>query len=181
MANYAMTLQYFRLSEEANQYALKAYKSDPQHPHCLHAIIAMSCLNNDKESFRIHSNEWFKRNKKEHFLKTMPLYSSVNPKLVDEFVNKYTVENIPQGHIPPNDIIERCQDKLMAIFGAPLNIVSEIMPNLEKHPTLVAWIQWAGDPEEGMSKYDRFENWYIENNYDIKTDVVNYCLELVGI
>ncbi len=68
----------------------------------------------------------------------------------------------------------------ICIFGIPVNLFLEIMPDSSNEPIPASWIQWFGEINDRMKRYDQFENWYIEKGYDLKTDLVHFDVELVG-
>jgi len=97
------------------------------------------------------------------------------------FLNRYSDPNkLPGGHFTPKEILEKCSSALIEFFGSPLSVILEIMPNSSHELNLVAWIQWTGGFDDGMERYSQFEDWYIENDLDLKSDLVDVTIEIVG-
>ncbi|GEM_PF-6002389 len=181
--NYAACLFYLNLYKDAYEYALKAYEKDRSYLEALDFLIEMTCVLNKKDEFEKYTSAWYKLIQKEHDLKTSVLYNPINRKEYYAFLKKYSDKNaLPSDHLPPKDILGVCSPAIARIFGTPISVLLEIMhdPESNAEPELVAFIQWFGDMEDGMKRYDQFENWYIENDYNLKTELVVFSIELVG-
>lgn len=180
--NYAISLRDFGLYEEAYEYAMKAYEKDRSFIKTINILIETALILNKKDAFEKYMSAWHKLIRKDHKFKTSPLFFPIKPKDYRAFLKKHSEHKLPQGHLPPKDILEACSPAIARIFGTPISVLLEIMPDPESNhePELLAFIQWFGDMENGMKRYDQFENWYIENDYDLKTDLVVFSIELVG-
>jgi len=152
--NYAISLRYFGLYEEAYEQVLKAYEKNRSDLNALDNLIDMACILNKKEEFEKYTVAWHRLTQKDHDLKTSVLYNPINPKEYYAFFKKYSDKNtLPYDHLPPKDILEVCSPAIARIFGTPISVVLEIMPNSSYEPNLVAFVQWFGDMEEGMNFY----------------------------
>lgn len=79
---------------------------------------------------------------------------------------------MPDDHLTPKLLLEKCGSVIADIFGIPVNLFLEIMPNSSNELILAIWIQWF-EINDGMKRYDQSENWYIEKGYDLKSAVFN--------
>lgn len=171
--NYGICLMYHGLFEEAYERALKAYEKERSYLKALDLLIHLACILYKKEDFEKYTRAWCKITKNNHKLNTYPLFFPIKQKEYRAFLKKYSnMEDLTDGHLLPNDILDACAPMIARIFGTPISVALEIMPNSENKPELIAWIKWFGDIDEGMRRYGLFEDWYIENNYDLKTDLV---------
>jgi len=171
IANYVKSLVSSNLFDEAYKYALKAYERDPLHLSSLDAIISISCIFNEKDNFERYIKEWEKINRSNHYLTFFPLYLINDSKKYYEFIRNN-----------PNllEIRNLFNPGLIQFFATPLNIILEVMPEPGHEDELVAWIQWYGDINDGMERYSAFEKWFIENEYDLKSNVLHFNIEMVG-
>ncbi|MDM8549455.1 hypothetical protein QUF72_05220 [Desulfobacterales bacterium HSG2] len=170
IANYAKSLVAAGLYEDAYKYATEAYDKNPLLPASLDAIITTACVLDKKDEFARCIKVWTDVNKTDHYLTLSPLYLENDSKLFYEFIHKY-----------PDTIKIRnlSNPGLIRFFGYPLNVFLEIMPGSNHKDNLVAWIQWCGEMDDGMERYDRFEDWHIDNDYDMKSDILNFNIEFM--
>lgn len=182
LINFALSLQYFGFFEEAYGYAFEAYEKNPLNEECIEIAIKAACILNKKVDFEQLVAAQRKITNKKHSLEVAPLFTIINKKGCSDFTEKYSEGSqvLPPGHIDPDKVFKECGPEMVRIFGAPLNVVTEIMLDSDNKPNLVAWIQWFGDMADGMELYDQFEEWYIDHDYDMKTDIVNFNIEFVG-
>lgn len=181
MLNYSESLEYLGLINEAYEYALKSYERDRFYSDALDNLIEMSCALSKQDEFEHYLSAWRKLTRKDHKLKTSLLFYPIKPLEYYAFLKKYSDPNVlPPGHLFPKDILDACAPAIARIFGTPISVVLEIMPDSSYEPNLVAFIQWIGEMEDGMRRDDLFEKWYIENGYDLKTDLVFFDIEFVG-
>jgi len=180
--NLSVSLKNLSFFEEAYGYAFEAYKQDPLNLACLDLAIEIACILNKKADFKKFTAAWHKITKEKHLLELIPRFTKADVKKSFDFVRKHSEPNhvLPPGHIDPDKVVKKCGPEMVHIFGAPLNVVGEIMLDSDYKPSLVAWIQWFGDMDDGMELYDQFEQWYIEHDYDMKTDIINFNIEFVG-
>ncbi len=109
--------------------------------------------------------KWSDVYKKDHYLKSQPLYLPGNIEPYYEFLRNHP------------DILKTCalfDPGLIDCFGSPLNVITEIMPGLNYEDNLVGWIQWYGDINDGMERYERFEDWFINKGYNLKSDFLHF-------
>ena len=179
--NYAVSLKNLGFLEEAHDIAIEAHEQSPLNLECIDFNIEMACILNKKTEFEKLTAEWRKLNKEPHTLELSPRIVSSDEKEYSDFIREYSMPNyeLPSGHLPPEKIVAECGREAIHIFGAPLNLITEVMLDPGSSPNLVAWIQWFGDFDEGMSFYDQFEQWYIDHDYDLKTDLVSFNIEFV--
>jgi tetratricopeptide (TPR) repeat protein len=180
--NYSSFLKHFKLYEEAYEQALKAYEKDPSDTDSLNELIELACIQNKKDDFEKYSSAWYKLFRKDHKLKTSPLFFPIKPKEFYAFFKECSEQKaLPPGHVSPGDILTACAPAIVRFFGTPISVILEIMPDPESNaePELIAFIQWFGDMEEGMKRDEQFEKWYIENDYDLKTELVFFNIEFV--
>ena len=181
IANFAISLKSLGLMEDAYEHAREAYERASGVVDHLNLVIELACVLNKKADFEEFTKVWHKINKEMHPLEVAPFYREVDTKEYSSFLNKHVPEiGLRSGHLDPVAILAECGPAIIRIFGAPLNVVTEVMMDPGLNPNLVAWIQWFGDMEEGMELYDQFEQWYVENDYDLKTDIVSFNIEFVG-
>ncbi|HAO19541.1 MAG: hypothetical protein BWK80_16705 [Desulfobacteraceae bacterium IS3] len=179
--NYAVCLGYLGLYEEAYEQALKAYEKSRLDQECLDILVKFTCILNKKDAFEKYARAWHKLTRKDHWSKISPFFFPIKQEDYHAFLKKYSKsEDLPEGHLLPIDILDACGPAIARIFGTPISVVLEIMPNSSYEPNLVAFVQWFGDMEEGMKREELFEEWYIENNYDLKTDLIIFSIEFVG-
>ncbi len=182
-ANYAKCLGYQGIHQDAYEQALRAYEKDQSCIDALDVLIKKTCFLNKIEEFEKYTKAWHKLTREDHILKISSGFYPINKKEYYAFLKKYSDPNLlPPGHFAPEDILVACYPAIARIFGTPISVALEIMsdPDSNHEPELVAFIQWFGDMDDGMKRYDMFEEWYIENNYDLKTDLVVFSIELVG-
>jgi len=180
--NFSVSLKKLGFFEEAYGYAFEAYEQDPVNLACIDLTIEMACILNKKVDFKKFATAWSKITKENHSLEIIPRITKTDEKEDSDFIRKHSEGNqeLPPGHIDPDKVFKECGPEIVRIFGAPLNIVREVMLDPDYKPNLVAWIQWFGDMVDGMELYDQFEQWYIEHDYDMKTDIINFNIEFVG-
>ncbi|MCP4349715.1 MAG: hypothetical protein GY795_29900 [Desulfobacterales bacterium] len=53
------------------------------------------------------------------------------------------------------------------------------MPDSSHKPVLAVWVQWYGDMNDGLNRYSQFEDWYIKNDFDIRTDLIFFSIEFM--
>ena len=181
--NYSIALRSLGFMEEAYGYTIDACEKDPINTDFIAYAIELACVLNSKVDFKKYTSMWHKLNKKEHPLEFNPLFREVDSKEYFDFMQKHSEPNyeLPPGHLYPGKIVAECGLEIIRIFGAPLNIVTEIMLDPDSKPNLVAWIQWFEGMDRGMELYDQFEQWYIDHDYDIRTDIVSFNIEFVGV
>lgn len=181
IGNFAISLKHLGLIEDAYEYAKEAYEKNPVDTESINIAIEMACILNNKVDFEELTRMWRKIEKKRHPLEIAPLFRDADQKKSSELLEKYKSEGtLPSGHLDPGTIFTKCGPEIRRIFGSPLNIVVDVMPDPDSKPNLVAWIQWFGEMDEGMGLYDQFEQWYIDHDYDLKTDIVSFNIEFVG-
>ena len=180
--NLSISLKNLGFFEEAYGYAFEAYEQDPLDLACLDLTIEMACILNKRIEFKKFATAWRKITKKNHPLEHIPRITKTDEKEYSDFIRKHSDPNhvLPSGHINPDKVVIECGPEIVRTFGAPLNIVTEVMLDPDYKPNLVAWIQWFGEMADGMELYNQFEQWYIEHDYDMKTDIVAFNIEFVG-
>lgn len=179
--NFAVSLKSLGFLEDAYKYAKEAYEMDPFDPECVNLAIEFACVLNRTAEFKEFLDVWHKMKKEKHRLEVGALFRDADQKASSELLNKYASKDaLPPGNLEPSTIFKECGEEVVRIFGAPINIVTEVMPDPDSNPNLVAWIQWFEEMDEGMRLFDQFEQWYIDNDYDLKTDVVSFNIEFVG-
>ncbi len=180
--NFIVSLKSLELMEDAYKYAKEAYEKYPLDSECINVAIEMACILNKKVDFEEYICMWHKIMEKRHPLEIGPLFRDADKKMSLELLEKYGTEGalLPE-HLDPGTIFTQCGPEIRRIFGVPLNIVVDVMPDPDSNPNLVAWIQWFGEMDEGMRLFDQFEQWYIDNDYDLKTNVVSFNIEFVGL
>ena len=179
--NYAVSLKNLGFLEEAYDFAIEAHDQNPLSLECIDFTIEIACILNKKAEFEKLATRWRKLNKEPHTLELSPRIIRPDEKGVSDFIQKHSKPNyeLPSGHLYPEKIVLECGLEMIRIFGAPLNVVIEIMLDPDAKPNMVAWIQCFGDFDEGMRLYDQFEQWYIDHDYDLKTDIVSFNIEFV--
>ncbi len=81
-------------------------------------------------------------------------------------------------HKEAEKILEESVPVLAEYFGTPLNVVLEIFPdNTDSQKKMIGWIKSAHDIEDGLKRFDQFEDWYIAKNFDLLTDDFNFNIE----
>lgn len=180
--NFAVSLKNLCFFEEAYGYASDAHEQHPLNLECIDFAIEMACALNKKVDFIKLTTERRKITKEAHPLEFIPRYTRTDEKECSDFIRKNSEPNhvLPPGHIDPLRVFKECGPELVRTFGAPLNVVTEVMLDSDHKPNLVAWVQWFGGMDHGMELYDQFEQWYIEHDYDMKTDIVSFNIEFVG-
>lgn len=180
--NFAVSLKNLCFLDEAYRYVCSAHLQDPLNAECLDFLIEMACILNRKDDFNKFTTEWRRLTKEEHLLQSIPRYVRTDEKECSDFLRKNLKQNnvLPPEHVEPAKIIEECGPELVRIFGAPINVVLEIMPDPDNISNLVGWVQWFGNFDEGMRLYDEFEQWFIDHDYDLKTNIVAFNIEFVG-
>lgn len=171
LSNYAGSLLIVGMYEDAYKYALKAYNKEPSDSATLDMVILCTCALNIKDKFENYAKKWSDVYKKDHYLKSQPLYLQGNIEPYYEFLRNHP------------DILKTCSlfnTGLIDCFGSPLNVITEIMPGLSYEDNLVGWIQWYGDINDGMERYERFEDWFINKGCNLKSDFLHFSVELVG-
>ncbi|MDM8514752.1 hypothetical protein QUF76_01005 [Desulfobacterales bacterium HSG16] len=169
--NYVQALKSLNLYDDAYNYAFQAYNKDSLNLSSIDIVISMTCIFNEQDKFARYTKEWKKIAKEDHSLMYRPLYLRNDLKSFFKFMRKN-----------PN-VLEICNlfaPGLNKVFGTPLNIILEVMPEPGYEDELVAWIQWYGDIDEGIEKYSAFEKWFIDQDYDLKSDVLHFNIEMVG-
>jgi hypothetical protein len=178
--NFGVSLRGLGFYEDAYRLAVEAYERDQINIICLNLLIELACILNKKDVFKEALSMWHKLKKEKHLLEIAPSFRQADPKTCSDFLSKYKSGNkLPEGHLSPEAILTKCSLEIVHIFGIPVNVVAEIMLDPEFQPNLVAWIQWFGDFDEGMKLYDQFEGWYLDHDYDLRTDIVNFNIEFV--
>ena len=179
--NYAIALRSLGFMEEAYGYSVDACEKDPINTDFITCAIELACVLNDKANFNKYISMWHKLKKEKHLLELKPFFREVDSREYFDFMRRHSEPNytLPPGHLYPEKIFAECGLEIGRIFGTPLNIISEIMLDPGSSPNLVAWIEWFGDFDEGMRLYDQFEQWYIDHDYDLKTDIVSFNIEFV--
>ncbi|MCP4104715.1 MAG: hypothetical protein GY749_04130 [Desulfobacteraceae bacterium] len=100
-------------------------------------------------------------------LKTILQIRTENPEQYNDFV---------KAHPELTDILGQCNPELMRVFDAPLYIDYEIIPDADTDGyKLIGWIQWHGDTDKGLKKYEQFKEWVAEN--DLTTDIITFGIE----
>lgn len=181
MLNYSKSLHFFNLKDDSYKYALMAYSKNPADPEFLEWLIHLSAELNKTQELLKYNENWYKLTGEKYDMKNFISLIYVNEKECREFIDTHAnSDKLPDGHLSPETVLSECIAKMIDFFSVPLKVVLEIMPDSSHKPNLVSWIQWFGDMNDGMERYDRFENWYIENDYDLKTDLINFNIEFVG-
>ena len=80
----------------------------------------------------------------------------------------------------PPEFVEKCLDKIPEFFGTPIAVVFSVMPDEEWKLSLVGWIQWHGHFDDGMERYFKFEEWYIDQDFDLETDSIHFSIVFLG-
>ncbi len=172
MANYAITLMDNNFQKESYKYALKAYEKAPDDLSCLDILISVTCRMGNKDEFEKYTTLWHRKTKEAHLLTIRPLKTILqirtkNPEQYNGFV---------KAHPELTDIQEQCNPELMHVFDAPLHIDYEIIPDADSGADkLIGWIQWHGDTDEGLKKYEQFKEWITENN--LTTGIITFGIE----
>ncbi len=178
MVNYSKSLRFFGLTDESHELAVKAYKKDPADLNTLEYLIVLACEFDKSEEYSTYLTSWHKLTDKKHFLEEKALI--VYTKGVFYFLKEHSnPDNLPEKHICPGDILAECSCKLIDFFGTPIKVIAEIMSDSNHKPVLVVWVQWSGDMDDGLGRYGQFEDWYIKNDFDIKTDLIYFNIEFM--
>ncbi len=168
---YASALLISKSYEDAYKYALRAYKNDPSVLISLDVLIEALAATNRKAEFEKYAVLWRKNTKEDHLLTKIPgAKMRGKRKKIGAFINNYP---------KINEILSESGPELIRFFGAPLTFIRELMPNTHHELDLVVWIQCADEVEAGMEKFFRFEEWYIEQDFDLKTDRFCFNIEFV--
>ncbi len=172
--NYSMSLKYFNLYEEAYKMADAAYRKDRTDLRFLDNLIETACVLNELDDFRKYIRLWNDLTKRKHHLEYEPLVVFESARDYRGFVAENPGLEL-HGNRPK--FIGECLEKLAEAFGIPCVIVVNVMPDEEWKPSLVAWVQWHGDCEDGIERYFKFEEWYVEKGLDQETDSIHFSIE----
>lgn len=176
LINYAKSLWHFGLRGEAYERAAEACDRHPTDASVIDNMIGFACAMNKKDDFTKLTEAWMEMKGKPHELTRKPLFSPVDKAGYHDFLERRSSGDA----MAPDAVLGECEGELTRIFGAPLHVALEVMPDSSHEPTLVAWIQWAEEMADGMARFDEFENWYIENDFDLKTNRVCFQIEFTG-
>lgn len=161
LADYASSLTNSGLYESAYELFIKSYENDPADTEILDRVILLSILTMDKDGFDKFAEDWRRLTKKKHKYLGKPLFFS--PK------SNYDVNEFVHSHKEIETVFSKCGNELIEIFGVPLNVTFDLVPEGDReilHGSIV-----STDPvEEGMEKFDRFLDWYIDEDVDLITD-----------
>ena len=96
-----------------------------------------------------------------------------NPDKVSEFLTNYT---------DISSFIGRSLPAVQDYFGENTKVVLELIEyNQEEQPyfELVAWVQFHGDLDDGLDRFDSFENDFLLNKIDDSNGLFNFNIEFV--
>ncbi|MCP4109456.1 MAG: hypothetical protein GY749_28690 [Desulfobacteraceae bacterium] len=171
LCNYVSALLISNLCEDAYKYALRAYPNDPSDLISLGVLIEALAATNRKAEFKKYADLWRKNTKEDHLRAKIPgAYMRGEKKEIGEFIEQ---------HSEISKIISESGPELIRFFDAPLIFIAELMPNTHHELNLVAWIQCTDEVEDGMEKFFHLEEWYIEQGFDLKTDLFCFNIEFV--
>lgn len=178
--SYAIALMGWGDHKGAHQYAIKAYNL-VRSETALSTLISLSAATGEWDAFEKYNDEYREKFGKDHETLKHPMVSHSRIVESDDFFFKHAnQDSLPKGHLIPEKIYNLCRPGLIEAFGTPLVLVFEIIPEFEPEPVLSINVQYHGDMDEGLEKFDRFEEWYIENGLDLKTNLVIFDIEFVG-
>ncbi|MCP4113031.1 MAG: hypothetical protein GY749_47140 [Desulfobacteraceae bacterium] len=169
--NYATSLTFSSLYQEAYEYALKAFEIE-KNEKVINLILHTTYLLNKKDEFTKYAQLYKKLYGKEH-----RMFSSYH------FFRKdiaFPMSSYADRYSDIFDIINKSVPGTVRYFGYPLFIELEVMQPVDGvSEQWIAWIMSNDNIDNGLDKMDMFHDWCIEKKIDKDVENFNFNINFL--